>query len=162
VLQSHSRRRIEPSAGRAGVIAASRYAHWPFRWNADEVRPSILIVDDNERFLEVASISLDRDGFDVVGTARTGAQAMRLAEDLRPHVVLVDIGLGNESGFDLARELVGVHGDGRVLLISTHAEEDFTDLIEASPAIGFLSKSELSADAIQALLRRAGSEPRAI
>ena len=134
-----------------------------FRWNAREVRLSILIVDDNEHFLEAARASLERDGFDVVGTARTGAEAMQQAEDLRPDVVLTDIGLGSESGFDVARELARVGGpDSRVLLISTRLEEDFSDLIEASPAIGFLSKSDLSAEAIHTMLRGAGGEPRGI
>jgi two-component system nitrate/nitrite response regulator NarL len=126
------------------------------RWNAREVRLRILIVDDNERFLEVARARLEREGVDVVGTARTGAEAVRQADDMRPDLVLADIGLGSESGFDVARELVGSDGSSnRVLLISTHSEEDFSDLIEASPAIGFLSKSELSADAIHTLLRNA-------
>ena len=55
--------------------------------------------------------------------------------------------LVNESGID-ARSLI---------LISTHAKEEFADLIEASPAAGFLSKSDLSADAIRALLSDNGS-----
>jgi DNA-binding NarL/FixJ family response regulator len=120
------------------------------------MRLSILIVDDNERFLEVARASLERDGFDVVGTARSGAEAIQQAEATRPDVVLADIGLGSESGFDVARELVGIDSSHtRVLLISTRLEEDFSDLIETSPAIGFLSKSELSAEAIHTLLLRA-------
>jgi hypothetical protein len=62
--------------------------------------------------------------------------------------VLVDIDLGGESGFELARQLEGA----RVILISTHAERDYADLIEASPAIGFLAKSDLSASAILEIL----------
>ena len=121
-----------------------------------KVRLSILIVDDNERFLEIARASLEREGLEVVGTARTGAEAIQQAEETRPDLVLTDIGLGSESGFDVARELVGIDASHtRVLLISTGLEQDFSDLIEASPAIGFLSKSELSAKAIHTLVRRA-------
>jgi DNA-binding NarL/FixJ family response regulator len=121
---------------------------------------SILIVDDNERFLEVARASLERQGLEVVGTARTGAEAVQQAKDVRPDVVLTDIGLGDESGFDVARELAEMDASQtRVLLISTRAEVDFADLIEASPAIGFLPKSELSAEAIQTVLRRAADGP---
>ena len=129
-------------------------------WDADEVCLRLLIVDDNERFLELARSSLEREGFEVVGTARTGAEAVRRAADVRPDVVLVDISLGGESGFDVARSLAETSGfQARVLLISTRSEADFHDLIEASPAIGFLSKSELSAGAIHALVRRAAEEP---
>ena len=119
------------------------------------VRLRILIVDDNEHFLEIASASLEREGLDVVGTARTRTEAIQRAEETRPDLVLADIGLGSESGFDVARELVGIDGSHtRVLLISTRLEEDFSELIETSPAIGFLPKSELSAETIHTLLRR--------
>jgi DNA-binding NarL/FixJ family response regulator len=113
-----------------------------------------LIVDDNERFLEVARSSLSRDSIDVVGTATTSAEAMRKAAELRPNVVLVDIGLGEESGFDLARRLAEGFPDlySGIVLISTRSEEDYTDLIASSPAVGFLSKSRLSATAVRALV----------
>ena len=73
------------------------------------------------------------------------------AEELRPEVVLVDITLGPESGFDLARRLSGHDrgGGAAVILISTYAEADFADLIADNPATGFLSKGELSAHAIR-------------
>jgi DNA-binding NarL/FixJ family response regulator len=78
--------------------------------------------------------------------------------ELRPEVALVDIDLGADSGFDLARRLAGdVDGDApRVILVSTHDEREFVKLIEASPAIGFIAKTELSAARIYQLLDRAG------
>jgi DNA-binding NarL/FixJ family response regulator len=97
-----------------------------------------IIVDDNAQFLGAARDLLERQGVDVVGVASSGAEAVRLAGDLRPDVTLVDIDLGTESGFDVARDLVEV--GARVILISTYAERDFTDLIAASPALGFVSK----------------------
>jgi DNA-binding NarL/FixJ family response regulator len=113
----------------------------------------ILIVDDNEQFLEAARSTLERDGIEVVGTATTAAEAERQAEELDPDVVLVDINLGTDSGFDLTRRLAEPRSNySRVLLISTRDEEDFSDLIRESPAIGFLSKSDLSAGAIRELL----------
>ena len=70
-----------------------------------------LLVDDNEAFLEAASLLLEREGVIVVGVASTIAEALRQARALRPDVILVDIGLGTESGFDLARLLAG-NGQG--------------------------------------------------
>jgi DNA-binding NarL/FixJ family response regulator len=86
--------------------------------------------------------------------ARRRRKALRKAEELRPDVALVDIMLAGESGFELARNLVEHVSDGgpAVILISTHAEADFGDLIAESPATGFLPKSELSADAIRLIL----------
>jgi DNA-binding NarL/FixJ family response regulator len=112
---------------------------------------SCLIVDDSAGFLDAARNLLEQEGVSVVGVATTTAQAFERAKELRPEVILVDIDLGAESGFDLARRLVEESGlDPRsVILISTHAREEFADLIEASPAGGFLSKSDLSASAIR-------------
>jgi DNA-binding NarL/FixJ family response regulator len=107
-----------------------------------------LIVDDNPSVLIAARGLLEREGIGVVGVASNTAEAVRSVADLRPDVVLVDIDLGGESGFELARQLDG----SSVILISTHAERDYADLIEASPALGFLAKSELSANAIRTIL----------
>jgi two-component system, NarL family, nitrate/nitrite response regulator NarL len=114
-----------------------------------------LIVDDNSNFLGAARDLLEREGVEVIGVATTGAEAIRLAADLQPDVTLVDIDLGDESGFDVARALAA-DGRGRfpVVLVSTHAEKDFADLIASSPAVGFLSKSDLSAGTLREVLER--------
>ncbi len=112
-----------------------------------------LLVDDNAAFLSSARTLLGRQGVTIVGTASTSAEALRLAAALRPDVVLVDIALGEENGFDLARRLVESNGSAMaVIMISTAAESDYADLIADSPAAGFLSKAELSAAGIQRIL----------
>ena len=116
-----------------------------------------LIVDDSVQFAQVASELLEEEGIDVLGVAAGGDEAVRLAGDLRPDLALVDIDLGEENGLAVARRLLdGEDGAlaGAVILISTHAEQEFAELIAASPAVGFLAKSELSAEAIEALLSR--------
>jgi DNA-binding NarL/FixJ family response regulator len=120
-----------------------------------------LIVDDNRSFLDAASSLLEREGLAVVGVASTAAEALGRAQDLRPDVILVDITLGAESGFDLARRLVETDSGGpTIVLISTHAEADFADLIDETPAAGFVSKSELSASEIRRLVSGSASAPR--
>ena len=113
-----------------------------------------LLVDDNDAFLETASLLLEREGLTVAGVASSIAQALRQARALRPDIILVDIGLGDESGFDLARLLAqdGQGGGADVILISTGAETDYRDLIDDSPAAGFLAKSELSVQGISRIL----------
>ena len=113
-----------------------------------------LIVDDSADFIDAARSLLERQGMTVVGVASTSAEALRCFEELRPEVTLVDIDLGGESGFEVA-ELIhraGLPAPSSVILISTHAEQDFADLIAASPAVGFVSKSSLTPDAIHALV----------
>jgi DNA-binding NarL/FixJ family response regulator len=113
-----------------------------------------LIIDDSRRFLDAAGSLLERQGITVAGKALTSAEALRLVARLQPDVTLIDINLGGESGFELARQFSREAASTRVILISTHAEQDYADLVEASPALGFLSKSTLSADAIRDLLGR--------
>ena len=115
-----------------------------------------LIVDDSSRFLAAARGLLERQGMVVVGDASTKAQALGLAEKLRPDVTLVDIYLGGESGLDVARALSTAATPPPVILISTHAEDDFGGLIAASPAIGFLPKAALSASAIRDMIANSG------
>jgi DNA-binding NarL/FixJ family response regulator len=113
-----------------------------------------LLVDDSQSFLEAARVLLEREGLTIAGVASTRAEAVREAEALQPEVILVDISLGNESGFDVVRDLVdNSRVDGAtVILISTHSRTDFADLIAESPAAGFVPKSELSASAVRAIL----------
>jgi DNA-binding NarL/FixJ family response regulator len=106
--------------------------------------------------LDAARGVLEREGVVVAGVASSGDEAPRRVEDLRPDVTLVDIDLGGESGFDVVRLLH--HGAGvtpsRLIFISAHAEDDYAELIAASPVAGFLPKTALSAGAIRDLLGR--------
>jgi CheY-like chemotaxis protein len=111
-----------------------------------------LLVDDNDAFLETASLLLEREGLTVAGVASSIAEALRQTSALRPDVILVDIGLGTESGFTLARLLARDDQGADVILISTAAEADYAELIAESPAAGFLAKSGLSARRIGRIL----------
>jgi DNA-binding NarL/FixJ family response regulator len=115
-----------------------------------------LLVDDNRTFLDTATTLLDRQGVTVAGTASSSAEALRQASALRPDFAVVDIGLGCENGFDLARDLAA--GGITVIMISTSAEADYADLVAESPVAGFLPKAELSAAGIMRLL--ANRDPR--
>ena len=115
-----------------------------------------LIVDDSMHFVAAARGLLEGQGFTVVGVASTGADALRRFEELRPDVTLVDVDLAGESGFDVAEQLhrATSAGPSPLILISTHAAQDFEELIEASPAAGFLTKTDLSCGAIRDLIGR--------
>ncbi len=110
-----------------------------------------LIVDDHGGFRDAARSLLEREEIEVVGVASNSAEARSRVAELHPEVVLVDIALGAESGFDLARALAR-EGGPTLILISTLPEVDFVDLIAASPAVGFIAKSELSARAVRDLV----------
>jgi CheY-like chemotaxis protein len=113
-----------------------------------------VIVDDNLDFLDAAARLLERQGIEVVGLAQSSSAGVHCVEALRPDVALVDIDLGSESGFDLVEQLhPDTSGAGPpVILISTHAEQDFAELIETGSAVAFLPKSSLSGPAIREVL----------
>lgn len=120
----------------------------------------LLIVDDNAHFLEAAQRLFEREGMTVVGVASTGVDALRRSYELRPDVAVVDIDLGEESGLDLARQLMAAPPEGRprVIMISAYPERDVSELIDASPAVGFVPKSRLSGSAILEVLAKADDE----
>lgn len=117
-----------------------------------------LIVDDSAQFLTAARRWLEGQGITVVGVASTLAEALHQTAELHPEVVLVDIDLGGESGFEVTKQLLArCDGDRfHVILVSAHAEEDYAELIAASPAVGFLSKTTLSGQRIRELVDLAG------
>jgi two-component system, NarL family, nitrate/nitrite response regulator NarL len=114
---------------------------------AGRVTLRCLIVDDSEAFLASASRLLSTQGIEVVGCALSGAETLRLAD-----VALVDVQLGDEDGLEVARQLAANARPTPVILISSHARDELGELVDDSPAVGFVPKSALGADAITKLL----------
>jgi CheY-like chemotaxis protein len=134
---------------------ASHNAAVQFQGQSDRMPLRCLLVDDSDAFLGTASLLLEREGLTVVGVASSIAEALQQARALRPDLILVDIGLGSESGFTLARLLARDDQGAAVILISAGAEAEYAELIAESPAAGFLAKSELSASRIGRILGHA-------
>jgi DNA-binding NarL/FixJ family response regulator len=114
-----------------------------------------LIVDDSPPFFEAARQLLADDGVTVVGFAATSDEAVNKTLAHAPDVALVDVDLGTESGFDVAQRLAGLPDGGPlVVLISAESGSELVELVDASGALGFVSKTDLSGDAIRKLLSR--------
>ncbi len=107
-----------------------------------------LLVDDNHEFIASAARLLESQGVDIVGSATSSAEAVRLIDELEPDVVLVDIELGGEDGIELAWRIHGQRPSSKVILISSYALDDVEELVARGPISGFISKSELSAEAV--------------
>ena len=114
--------------------------------------PRVLIVDDHAPFRDAARRVLSAAGFDVVAGAADAAGALRLARELRPDVVLVDVQLPDADGFQLAQELAGTAGAPAVVLVSGRPRSDYGRMVERSGARGFIDKAEFSGPRLQALL----------
>jgi CheY-like chemotaxis protein len=138
------------------MIPAGFNATEASHWHSVHVAIRALIVDDSPRFVDSARKLLEREGIITVGVASTCAEALQQVAALRPDVTLIAIDLGADSGFEVARLLAEApgHATSPAILMSAHRADDFADLISASPALGFISKIDLSAKAIRALLGR--------
>jgi CheY-like chemotaxis protein len=114
-----------------------------------------LIVDDSRDFLEAARLLLESEGITVVGVATNGVEALRRVAELQPDVTLVDVNLGIEDGFDVARSIAAAseRTPGRVILISTYAEDDLLDPPSTGSELPFLSKTRLCAESLREALR---------
>lgn len=116
----------------------------------------VLIVDDHAAFRAWARAVLTADGYDVVGEAADGGEALSAAHLLSPDLALVDIQLPDIDGFEVARLLHSRGERPRVILISSREAEDYGGLVEESPASGFLPKAQLSGTSVRLLLESLG------
>jgi DNA-binding NarL/FixJ family response regulator len=113
---------------------------------------TLLIVDDHARFRAFARALLEADGFEVVGEAETGHDAIRAATELRPDVVLLDVMLPDVDGFGVCDAITTAHGSPQVVLTSSRDASNYRESLERSRARGFIAKTDLSGAAVSALL----------
>jgi len=113
---------------------------------------TVLIVDDHEAFRESATALLEAEGFDVVGQAADGPEAVAEVERLQPEVVLLDIQLPDLDGFAVAERLAALPQAPRVVLISSREATAYGQRLGAAAARGFITKRELSGRALAALV----------
>jgi DNA-binding NarL/FixJ family response regulator len=115
---------------------------------------TILIVDDDPRFRTQARDLLDADGFVVVGEAVDGASGLEAAEVLRPDFVLLDIGLPDIEGFEVATTLAVNGPPPWVVLTSSRDARAYGRRLTNGHSLGFIPKEQLSGAAIRALVDR--------
>jgi DNA-binding NarL/FixJ family response regulator len=117
------------------------------------VAPSVLIVDDHEDFRRSARALLESDGFNVVGEAIDGADAITQAQRLHPDVVLIDIRLPDFDGFAVAQEISAWPDPPSVVLISSRDASVYRAQLATTRAHGFIAKSQLSGETLASILR---------
>ena len=116
------------------------------------MRRTVLIVDDHEAFRESAAALIEAEGFDVVGEAADGPQAVAEVERLQPEVVLLDIQLPDLDGFAVAERLAAMPEAPRVVLISSRDARAYGPRLHEAAARGFITKRELTGRALAALV----------
>jgi DNA-binding NarL/FixJ family response regulator len=123
------------------------------------MRPRIVIVDDDPTFLATVRRLLEDEGFDVVGEALTGQDGVATAAEIDPDLVLVDVGLPDIDGFEVVERIAAGSHAPPVVLTSIRSADDFANLIDDSSARGFLTKDEITGDALRAILQEGQPAP---
>ena len=113
---------------------------------------TVLIVDDHGSFRASARALLEAEGYEVVGEAADGEQAVAEVRRLRPDLVLLDVQLPDMTGFQVAEEVAGVDGAPQVILTSSRDASDYGDLVTEASARGFIAKDQLSGQTLAELL----------
>ena len=120
--------------------------------HCQDVRVRVLIVDDHPSFRASARKLLVSDGYEVVGEAADGEDAIRIAQVLHPDVVLLDVQLPGIDGFEVAQQLAAMDSAPEVILTSSRDSSDYGSCVEDCGARGFVPKAELSGAALSLLL----------
>jgi DNA-binding NarL/FixJ family response regulator len=113
---------------------------------------TILIVDDDARFRRQARDVLEADGFVVIGEAVDGASGLEAVRTLRPDFVLLDIGLPDIEGFEVAKTLAVGGPPPWVVLTSSRDARAYGRRLTNGHAVGFIPKERISGPAIRALV----------
>jgi CheY-like chemotaxis protein len=118
----------------------------------------VILVDDDDRFRAMARRTLESEGVDVVAEVANGRDTRDAVRRWRPDVVLLDIGLPDVDGLEVARQLRDDGGGAAVILISTR-DVEYGSRIATGAATGYLAKDGLSLAAVQDLLSPAPLDP---
>jgi CheY-like chemotaxis protein len=121
------------------------------------MRPRIVIVDDDRSFLTTVRRLLEAEGFVVVAEALNGLDGVAAAAELDPDLVLVDVTLPDIDGFEVVKRLADGGRSPPVVLTSIRSAADFGDLVERSRAQAFITKAEISGEALAEILGKHSS-----
>jgi len=113
----------------------------------------VLVVDDHAPFRRLARALLAAEGFDVIGESSDAAGAIEAARRLRPDLVLLDVRLPDEDGFEVAEKLMdGLVPAPVVVLCSTREASSYRSRIATTRAAGFIAKRDLTGAALRAFV----------
>jgi two-component system, NarL family, response regulator DegU len=116
----------------------------------------LMLADDHRMLREGLRRSMTDQGFDVVGEARDGDEAVRLAEELQPDVILMDVTMPEMDGVEACRQVRGQLPSIRVVMLTMHADQEVLAAAIRAGASGYLVK-DCSTEEIASAVRMAVS-----
>jgi len=120
------------------------------RKEATVAKPTVLVADDHKLVLERV-LSILEPKFTVVGTANNGSDLVAEAQRLQPDMIVLDITMPVLNGVEAAHELQKMGLRTKLVFLTVHREAAFLEACIAEGALGYVTKSRLSLDLLQAL-----------
>ena len=118
----------------------------------------LLLADDHRMLRDSLRRSMEENGFDVVGEAGDGAEAVQLAQTLRPDVVLMDVSMPNLDGVEATRQITRLVPEAQVVMLTMHADGEVMARAIQAGAIGYLVKDCAITDVVSAVRLAASGE----
>jgi DNA-binding NarL/FixJ family response regulator len=118
----------------------------------------LLLADDHRMLRDSLRRSMEENGFDVVGEAGDGAEAVQLAQELRPDVVLMDVSMPNLDGVEATRQITRLVPEAQVVMLTMHADGEVMARAIQAGAIGYLVKDCAITDVVSAVQLAASGE----
>ena len=122
---------------------------------------TLMLVDDHRMLREGLRRALEDEGFEVVGEAADGYDAVLRAPELKPDVILMDVSMPNVGGVEATRRIVQNEPERRVLMLTMHADRDLIEMSIKAGAVGYLTK-DCSIEEVVAAVRMAVSDETAL
>jgi DNA-binding NarL/FixJ family response regulator len=111
----------------------------------------VLLADDHQIVRQGLRALLEREGFDVVGEAADGREAVRLAQQSHPDVAILDLAMPSLNGVDAAKQIFQVSPRTRTILLTMHTEDQYVLPALQAGIKGYVLKTKAAGDLVQAI-----------
>jgi two-component system, NarL family, response regulator DegU len=120
--------------------------------------PRVLLVDDHQLLRQAVRRALEDAGMEVVAEAGDGSEAVRLANELKPDVIVMDVSMPVLDGVEATRRIHAVHADLPIVVLTMHGEESQRREAVEAGATGFLTKDVSMQDVVRTVHQAAGGD----
>ena len=113
--------------------------------------PSVMLVDDHTMLRQGLRRSLETEGIPVVAEASNGEEAIKMALDVKPNVILMDVSMPQTDGIEATRRLMQADARQRVVILTMHIDRDVIERAMKAGAVGYMTKDSTVKEVVMAI-----------